>query len=262
MEISGTRRLGLVVPPENPTAEPELAVLLRSAMYVHTARFPATPGKDLREMLAIYSDSLPGVLASFGSLPLDATLVACNASHYLLSPAGDQRFCDELTHASGFPVQSSAGATLWALRALGISGVTLVSPYEPWLTAVSAAYWEEAGLVVERMIQVKTDSGFNPYVVTTQDLLEQVSQSDLSADAAVLFTGTGMFTLAALTELGRRPEQVVLSSNLASVWWALGAVEDFDGSAGAHPLVARLLRQATERELLPPMIKAQPRPMR
>lgn len=249
MEISGTRRLGLVVPPENPTAEPEFALLLRSAMYLHTARFPTTPGRETREMLAIYNESVADVLANFGTLRLDATLVACNASHYLLSPDGDQRLCDQLSHASGFLVQSSAGATLSALRALGVSRVTLVSPYEPWLTVVSQAYWQEAGIIVDRVVQVGASGGFNPYVVTTQELLAQLGPPHLSADAAVLFTGTGMFTLAALTELGRRPDQVVMSSNLASAWWALRSIGYSGGSVGRHPLVARLARQATEHEV-------------
>ncbi|MGA4846474.1 maleate cis-trans isomerase family protein [Streptomyces sp. G5(2025)] len=244
MNIPATPRLGLVVPPENPTAEPEFRHFLGSGMNVYTARFPVLPGKGLREMLTTYNDVLPDVLAGFGRLRLDAAVVACSASHYLLSPEGDRAFCAELSDRAGFPVLSSTLAILAACETLGVSRLTLVSPYEPWLTDLSRGYWEKAGLTVDQVVPVPAGERYDPYAVTTEAILEQVGRRDLGDDAAVLFTGTGMFTLEALDELGGHPGRVLLSSNLASAWWARTAAGARGAGLDSHPLSRPTARAA------------------
>jgi maleate cis-trans isomerase len=244
MDISETPRLGVVVPPENPTAEPEFNRLVGDRMKVYTARFPVTPSLGLRDMLETYNAVLPETLRHFGGMRLDAAVVACSASHYLLSPEGDRRFCGELSGRSGFPVMSSTQAILAACEALGLNRLTLVSPYEPWLTETSRGFWEEAGLTVVRTVLVPAgDEGhFNPYEVRTEAILDRVRGWLPADDSALLFTGTGMYTLAALDELARETGRVLLTSNLASAWWALRAV----GAAPAepeHPLLRRLSRR-------------------
>ncbi|MFE7565536.1 arylmalonate decarboxylase [Streptomyces sp. NPDC057539] len=249
MDIFSLPRIGVVVPPENPTAEPEFHHLLGSGMNVYASRFPVTPGIGLRAMLETYNAVLPDILGTFGGMRLDATVVACSASHYLLDPDGDRAFCAELSERVGFPVRSSTQAILAACEALGVTRLTLVSPYQPWLTDASRAFWERAGLTVDGVVLVPAASDpagnghYDPYEVTTGTLLKRIRERELSADTALLFTGTGMGTLAALTTLARaEPHRTLLTSNLASAWWARRAV---GGTAGAaHPLLLRLERAA------------------
>ncbi|MEW2066458.1 arylmalonate decarboxylase [Streptomyces sp. NPDC007346] len=247
MDLFSLPRLGVVVPPENPTAEPEFNQLLGAGMNVYTSRFPVTPGSGLKAMLETYNEVLPALLGSFGALRLDATVVACSASHYLLGPEGDRAFCAELSERAGSPVHSSTQAILAACEALGVSRLTLVSPYQPWLTDTSRAFWEQAGLTVDGVVLVPAaeasepcgEAHFDPYEVTTGTILRRIRERELPADTALLFTGTGMGTLAALTELARsEPHRTLLTSNLASAWWARRAVgEKWEAN---HPLLRRL----------------------
>uniref|UniRef100_A0AAU2UZV4 Arylmalonate decarboxylase n=1 Tax=Streptomyces sp. NBC_00003 TaxID=2903608 RepID=A0AAU2UZV4_9ACTN len=239
MDIRSVPRIGIVVPPENPTAEPEFHQFFGAGMNVHTTRFPVLPGQGLRAMLETYNEVLPGVLDGFGRLPLDAAVVACSASHYLLGPDGDREFCARLGERAGYPVRSSALTTLAAIEALGLDRLTLVSPYEPWLTELSRGYWEKAGLTVDAVMQIRAGKVHDPYRVTTEGLLEQVRRNPLPEDGAVLFTGTGMFTLAALDELAC-PERVLMSSNLASAWWALQVTGAPVTAPTVHPLLKGL----------------------
>ncbi|MGX2995714.1 maleate cis-trans isomerase family protein [Streptomyces sp. JNUCC 64] len=264
MDLFSLPRLGVVVPPENPTAEPEFNQLLGSRVNVYTARFPVTPGSGLREMLETYNDVLPDTLADFGGMRLTAAVVACSASHYLLDPDGDRAFCAELSARAGFPVRSSTQAILAACEALGVTRLSLVSPYQSWLTDASRTFWERAGLTVDGVVRVPAardaagDDHFDPYEVTTGTLLERVRAARLPRDTALLFTGTGMGTLAALDVLAREdPGRVLLTSNLASAWWALGAAGhpvggtardavrgDAARDVAEHPLIRRLERAA------------------
>lgn len=250
MDLLSLPRLGLVVPPENPTAEPEFGALLGGRVNVYTARFPTTPGLGLRDMLESYNRVLPDTLGRFGGMRLDAAVVACSASHYLLGPDGDRAFCAELSGRTGYPVTSSTQAILAACAALGVRRLTLVSPYQPWLTDTSRAFWERAGLTVDGIVSVPAgpapDGGphYDPYRVTTASILDRTAAAGHPDDTAVLFTGTGMGTLAALDELARRePGRVLLTSNLASAWWARRTLAG--GDAGPeHPLLGRLEKAA------------------
>lgn len=246
MDLLSLPRLGLVVPPENPTAEPEFATLLGSRVNVYTARFPTTPGAGLKDMLETYNRVLPETLGHFGGMRLDGAVVACSASHYLLGPDGDRAFCAELSERTGYPVWSSTQAILATCAALGVRRLTLVSPYQPWLTDTSRAFWEEAGLTVDGIVPVPAreapgeEPHHDPYQVTTARIRERLAAAELPEDTALLFTGTGMGTLAALDELARRePGRTLLTSNLASAWWAGRALADGD-SGQAHPLLRRL----------------------
>ncbi|WP_031224788.1 maleate cis-trans isomerase family protein [Streptomyces roseochromogenus] len=250
MDLFPLPRLGLVVPPENPTAEPEFTTLFGHHVNVYTTRFPVTPGLGLRDMLEFYNRVLPDTLGQFGGMRLDGAVVACSASHYLLGPDGDLSFCAELSDRAGFPVWSSTRATLAACEALGVRRLTLVSPYQPWLTDTSRAFWERAGLTVDGVVPVPArsapggDRHYDPYQVTTEAILGHIAASELPGDTALLFTGTGMGTLAALEELARQePGRTLLTSNLASVWWARRTLPG--GDAGdEHALLRRLEKTA------------------
>lgn len=248
MDLERAARLGVVVPPENPTAEPEFNRLLAGAANVYTSRFPTTPGYELRSMLETYNEVLPAVLGGFGRMRLDAAVVACSASHYLLGPDGDREFCDRLSRSAGFPVRSSTQAILDACELLGVRRLTLVSPYEPWLTETSRAFWRSAGLDVAGVISVPADDGgYEPYRVTTEAILRRVPPSGAPGGSALLFTGTGMHTLAALDRLAATAQGVLLSSNLAAAWWTLRAAGLPADGATTHPLVRRLAGQAALR---------------
>ncbi|MFC9341337.1 arylmalonate decarboxylase [Streptomyces sp. NPDC057020] len=247
MALHSAPRLGVVVPSGNAAAEPEIGSLVSPAFNVHTSRFPVLPGKDLRGRLEKYNDVLPDVLGNFGGLRLNAAVVSCTGSHYLLTPDGDRALCAELSERVGAPVRSAALAILDTARAVGAERLVLISPYEPWLTELSHAYWESAGLTVDRVVKIRAGARFSPYDVTTEELVAQVREAELPEDAALLFTGTGMFTFDALAELGRDSGHTLLTSNLASAWWARDTLGLPAEGPDAHPLLRRLAERTGTR---------------
>ncbi|HEV2640185.1 MAG TPA: SDR family oxidoreductase [Actinocrinis sp.] len=190
----------------------------------------------------MYNDVLPETLAGFGGMRLEAGLVACNASHYLLNPDGDRAYCAELSERFGFPLLSSTQAILALCEHLDVTNLVLVSPYAKWLTQTSHAYWEKAGITVDRVIELGDDQHFNPYDVTTKTILDNVRRARLPQDATILFTGTGMVTLTALAELAREGDgRTLITSNLAAAWWTRRTVGA--SATDIHPFLRRLERR-------------------
>ncbi|MFG3440674.1 hypothetical protein ACGF0J_25750 [Nonomuraea sp. NPDC047897] len=228
-------RAGVIVPPANPAAEPELARLLGSRADMHVTRFPVRPGLTLAERLETYNEALPAMICSFGGLRLDAIVSACSGSRYLLGPDEDRLACDELSRRFGVPFATATLATLEAIEHLGAEEIVLVSPYEPWLTELAERFWKAAGVHVGRVVEVRARGRFAPYKVTQAELVEQVEQAGLPDDAVVLISGTGMLTLPALVSIGAGNDRVLLTSNLCSAWWALSRVTGMPIGLGRVP---------------------------
>ncbi len=220
---------GVLVPPANPTVEPEMQALLGEVAVLYTARLPYLPQLSLRDRLAAYLDATRTILASFGTIPLRAAIFACTGSSYLHGPDADAAVCADISASTGIRFCTAATAVLQALRDHGVSSVTLVSPYPDWLTALAASFWSEAGLTVADVIPVNGDGSiYDLSAATVTDVLRHCMPA---RHGALLLAGTGMPTLAALQELAPRWPHPVLSSASCSASWLRQALTE-DHSSG------------------------------
>ncbi|MEV5504673.1 hypothetical protein AB0M50_55645 [Nonomuraea fuscirosea] len=214
-------RVGVVVAPANPSAEPELTRLLGSRADMHVARFPVRPGLPMADRLESYNADLPAMVNAFDGLRLDAMVMACSEPRYLLGPDGDKEQCERLTAATGVPFASATLATREAMEHVMVSDIVLISPHEPWVTELAERFWKTAGMNVTQIVQIRAREGYSSYAVTPQELITQVELAEPPPDAALLFTGTGLGTLSVLGPLADGNDRTLLTSNLCTAWWAL-----------------------------------------
>lgn len=236
------RRVALVVPPANPTVEPEIHALAPPGAAIHSARLPLLPG-DLAARTAHYAQHYGAALAAFGSLPIDAGFIGMTGATYERLPAGDRTLCAELQRTAGYPVITASAAILAALEALGARSVCLVSPYPAWLTARSVAYWQGGGIAVAQVVSMSEE--FRAYQMTADEVRAALTQVADRHDAVVL-SGTGLITLPAILEVAPAMRAPLLSSNLCGAWW-LARVLDLP----AAPMLERAVPRLASRQLPP-----------
>jgi maleate isomerase len=240
MSSARSVRLGFLVPPGNPTTEPEVMRLAPPGVTVHFTRMVAGgqpgahAGQEERNRTQIeHMEECARLLA----LVQPAVIVmAHTATSYTLGRQGEAALVAKIERATGMPFITAFGAVLDALAHLGVQRVALATPYARETTLRGKAHLEAHGITVASWGNMEGVA--NIYDETPQRAYELGRRVDSPQAQALFFSGLGLPTLDVLERLERELGKPVLSSCSAMLWHALRVA----GLKVASPGYGRLLR--------------------
>jgi len=216
-------RLGFLLPPGNPTIEPEMMALAAPGVSLHFHRMVARgvagslDGQEARNRMMI--DHLDESVELLAMVKPEVIVIAHTATSYTLGIDGEAALLARLAAASGRRVVSAFGSVAAALRHLGVSRVALGAPYSTEVTLQGKAHLEMHGFRVVGCDNLKGVT--NIYDETAERAYALARSVDCPDAEAVFLSGTGMPTLPVLEMLERDLSKPVISSNLAMMWYAL-----------------------------------------
>jgi hypothetical protein len=216
-------RIGFLVPPGNPTIEPEMAALAPPGVSVHFNRMTAHgaagthEGQEERNRAQIASlDEAARLLAMLSPRVI---VMAHTATSYTLGAEAEAALVQRQEAATGTRFVTAFGCVLEALRFLGVRRIAYATPYGADLTEMGRAHLLAHGFDV--VGTARLEGVRNIYEETEARAYAVGRQADRPEAEAVFLSGTGMPTLGMLAALEADLGKPVLSANAAMMWHAL-----------------------------------------
>ena len=221
--MGGRGRLGFLIPPGNPTVEPEVIAMTPRGVSVHFSRMVAhgatgsPQGQEERNRSQI--EHIDETAALLALVKPTVIMLAHTATSYTLGRSAEVALLRDLRAKLGIPVETAFGSVVAALKLLGAKRVALGTPYAEETTLEGKALLEEFGFDV--VSHGRLDNVQNIYDETPERAYRLGRTVDRPEVEAVFLSGLGMPTIAILEALERDLGKPVISAASAMMWQAL-----------------------------------------
>jgi maleate isomerase len=233
-------RLGFLVPPGNPTLEPEMMALVPTGVSLHFSRMVASgvtgslSGQEQRNL-----EQIAGLDNTVGLLSLvrpNVIVLAHTSTSYTLGVSGESELRRKIEGKYQIPFITAFGSVVAALTHLGIKKVALGTPYGMDTTLKAKALLEAHAFDVVNFGNLAGVT--NIYDETSERAYGLGRQVDHSDAEAVFISGVGMPTIAMIDALESDLGKPVISASSAMMWNALRVAGVRTAVNGAGKLLA------------------------
>ena len=216
-------RLGFLVPPGNPTVEPELIAMTPPGVSVHfsrlVARGPAGTHHGQEERNRSQIEHIDESASLLAMVKPNVIVLAHTATSYTLGRTAEAALLQRLRNQYALPFVTAFGSVAAALGELGVKRVALGTPYSEEITLEGKAHLEEHGFDV--VSHGRLENVTNIYEQTAERAYRLGREVDTPEAQAVFLSGTGMPTIKILEALEQDLGKPALSANSAMMWHAL-----------------------------------------
>lgn len=225
MEHKQVLRAGVIVPTTNTTFEDDHArlhpQLHASNVCFHFAR-AEYPGVLTVDTLEAMVGTAIDEARKLARARVDLVAYACTSGSFLKGVVYDAQVQAALKEASGLPIVTAASASVAALKLVGATKITFLSPYPPEVHARGVTYFKEAGFdVVAEATLGHNETRF--IAASDVDTVERLAREAVAPDSeAVFISCTNFPAWRSIPRLEAILQIPVLSSNQAVFWEVLG----------------------------------------
>ncbi|HZQ75070.1 MAG TPA: aspartate/glutamate racemase family protein [Burkholderiales bacterium] len=217
-------RIGFLLPPGNPTTEPEVIRLAPRSVTVHFHRMYVAGGvpgahegqEERNRQMVEHMEESARLLAL---VKPDVMVLAHTASSYTLGKEGEAELVARIEKQTKVPFLTAFASVRAALSHLKVKRVALATPYAHAWTLRGKAHLEAHGFEV---VSFRSLEGVaNIYDETPERAYALAKGADVPQAQAVFLSGVGMPTIEVLARLEKDLGKPAISSCSAMVWNAL-----------------------------------------
>ena len=235
------RRIGLIMPAQDSTSEPDFALALGLKDYsIHGQRiwdgFDIS-GKARMDRMNTEIDTAAKYLTQ---AEVDAVAYCCTTGSFYRGPGWDVEIIEKLEAASGVPAVATTPSVAAALSHIGARKISVVTPYPQWNNDRLREYFTAKGFEVLN-VDTPADAsvfGFNMCNHDPETVLEFGVERCLPEADTLLVSCTGWRSLEVVEELEARTGKMVVTANQASIWCLLNKMGWDASISGCGELLA------------------------
>ena len=213
-------RIGLMVPINNTTMEPELLAWLPQGSTCRTLRIPRGKGTLQPADLPAYVAQAMTLAQVFAADDIDLVVYGCTAAGFMAGPDRDAEIAGELATVTGKPVVTTASAMIAALRDIGARNVAVISPYLDAVNERLQAFLEQSGVDVEVLASFHAQNTDEIAAITPEQITALARQTMRESCDALFIACSQLPTRGILGGLERDLGRPAWSSIKATAWQA------------------------------------------
>jgi maleate cis-trans isomerase len=208
-------RIGIIVPANNTTMEPEIAELAPFPVAISVARVQRGPGLLTKADLPGYKANARAAARTLIESRPSTVFYGCTAAGFLSGPDVDTAFTAELSELFGVPVLSTARAMVEILLREQVNAVDVVSPYSAEVNEALSAFLADAGIAVERITSLSATDVQALGRLTAEDVYAAAARRP-SAGAQALFIACSQLPTAGILASLRSELGIPVWSSIAA----------------------------------------------
>lgn len=216
-------RLGFLIPPGNPTVEPEMQTLVPPGVSLHFTRMsasgPAGTHEGQEERNRTQVDSIESCSTLLAMVSPQVIVMAHTATSYTLGRSAEAALVERIERLSGTRFITAFGSVLAAFEHLNVRRIAYATPYNEETTLQGKRHLEEHGIEVVNHGQLANVR--NIYEENDERAYAIARAVDRPDAEAIFLSGVGMPTLDALQALENDLGKPVVSAASAMMWNAL-----------------------------------------
>lgn len=211
------KKLGLITLSTDLTTEYDFARLLPfDDIGIHGTRVPFANPTTPENLRAMAPDLTSAANLLLPGLSLDAICYSCTAASVVI---GDAEVAAAIHRARpGVPVVTPGGAALLGFAAMGISRISILTPYLVRTSRPMAEYFTRHGLEVVRVACFGLEDDRDMARVTRDSIIDAAMAIDDPRSEGFFISCTALPSIAAIQEIEARGGKPVITSNQASAW--------------------------------------------
>ena len=202
--------------------ENEFRAMLPMDVSVHTARIRLR--KVVVAELMKMKKEIKDEAMKLADANVDVIGFGCTTGSLVAGHGYDERIVEVIEKATRRPAIATAGAVVQALRALGLSRVSVATPYTEDLNRLECQFLEQNGFSVDRIAGLSLVDNLRIADVKPRTLLGLVGKVDSKRADGIFISCTNLPTIGVIARLEDTLKKPVVSSNTATLWAMLRKV--------------------------------------
>jgi maleate cis-trans isomerase len=245
--VAVRRRIGLLVPSTNTTAEPDVIGAVPEGVTVHVQRMLLPDNVPKKDAMDRMNADLEQGARYLATAKVDIVCMTGTQNSFYKGQSGADWMEETMRNTAGVPGVSSSPSVLQALRYLGAKKLTVATPYTVWGNERLGVYLQDNGfeaLNIERDERIA--DGHPQHMNDVEpDFIRDYVLSVVRKDADAIFLPCAAWRVMEIAEdLEQATGLPVVTTNQATIWRTLRKL----GVKQARPGFGRLLREMPDPE--------------